>query len=101
MPIIDINPSNWGEPQASIDVVQIDAEAASNRDAVGDIEDWAAEHGFARVNEYFLRRIRRKDGRIVFRGVCYRLTEEERRSSEAECQSHMQTLASLPVTAHG
>jgi hypothetical protein len=76
--IVRINPPDWEKH----DVVQIDVEAADNREAVFKIEEWAAQNGFARVNEYWLRPIL-SNGKRVFRGICYRLTPEEIQSAQA------------------
>lgn len=85
---------------AHANVVQIDSDASENIDAIHEIDDWAARHGFARVSEYWLRRIVTRDGRRVFRGICYRLTDEERQSAEAASAEHEKALASMPATAH-
>lgn len=96
MAIAGIDPSNW----ENANVVQIDSDAADNQQAVDEIEDWAADHRFARVNEYWLRPIVRQDGRRVFRGVCYRLTQEEVHSSEISCEENAAALHRMPATSH-
>lgn len=56
--------------------VQVDSDAADNRTALLEIEDWAAQHGFVRTDEYTLRQLLR-DGKRMFRGTCYRMSPEE------------------------
>lgn len=96
MAIVAIDPPDWEKAN----VVQVDSDARDNRDAVLEIEDWAAENGFARTTEYWLRQILKEGGRRVFRGICYRLTEEVMRSNEAACQSSAEVLNNMPVTPH-
>ena len=91
-----VNPADWKH----LNVVQVDSDAARNIDAIREIDDWAAENGFARVNVYHLRPVRRPDGRRVLRGECYRLTAEEQFSAETACQSSAEILANMPVTPH-
>ena len=100
MAIVNVNPAGWEKPASEIDVVQVDSDARDNAAAVLDIERWAGEHGFARVNEYWLRPIHKGDGRRVWRGACYRLTEEEVRSSNEVNLAHEQRVRAMPVTAH-
>lgn len=94
---IVIDPPKWAE--LALNVVQIDSDASENREAILEIDGWAAENGFARVNENWLRQIFR-EGKRFFRGVCYRLTEEEQRSSSSVCQRHQELLDELPETPH-
>jgi hypothetical protein len=68
------------DPFDSASAVVIDSDASTNEQAIRDIDDWAAANGFSRTPEYWLRVISR-DGKRHFRGTCYRLTEEERRSA--------------------
>jgi hypothetical protein len=62
--------------------VQVDSDAGNLWLAIEDIEDWASQHGFVRTGEYHLRQVL-IDGRHRFRGVCYRISEEERAAIEA------------------
>ena len=96
MAIVAIDPADW----ENVNVVQIDSDAHDNKEAIIDIENWAGEHGFARTNEYWLRQILKNRGRRVFRGICYRLTEEVVRSNEAACQSSAEALSKMPPTPH-
>jgi hypothetical protein len=64
-----------------------------------EIEDWAAEHGFLRTSEYYLRRVRRRDGKRVFRGFCYRMTPEERENAEQDDRVLAQTVNRQPLTS--
>jgi len=98
MAIVGIDPPNW--KALDLNVVQLDSDAADNKKAAEEIEDWAAENDFARVNEYWLRQIIRNGGKRVFRGICYRLTKEEMQSNEAACQSSTEMLAKMPMTSH-
>ena len=70
--ITKIDPKNWKKAN----IVQIDVDAGDNSEAIEVLEKWAAENGFSRMSEYFLRIVMRADGSRVFRGVCYRITRE-------------------------
>ena len=72
MAIIYIDPAEW----ENANVVQIDSDSSNNAEAVIEIENWAHQHGFARTNEYWLRQARR-DGKMRFRGICFRVAEDE------------------------
>jgi hypothetical protein len=76
--IVKVDPPDFDRAN----VVLIDSDAPENEQAVEEIEDWAADHGFARSKERWLRIIIREDRRQVYRGTCYRVTEEERASAE-------------------
>jgi hypothetical protein len=76
--IVKFDPKDWQKKKATL--VQIDIEAKDNWEAIEALESWASDHGFARANENFLRIIMRPDGSKVFRGICYRLTAEEKTS---------------------
>ena len=71
MSIVKTDPEDWQKASS----VQVDSDAPDNAAAILEIEDWAAENGFARVHEYWLRQIHGKDGSRAFRGICYRVTE--------------------------
>jgi hypothetical protein len=59
-------------------VVLIESSAPTNREALLEIEDWAAQHGFVRTTESFLRQVIRRDGIRAYRSTCYRLDDQER-----------------------
>ena len=44
--------------------------------AVEEVEDWAWEHGFVRTHEHNLRLVL-VDGKLRYRGICYRISKEE------------------------
>jgi hypothetical protein len=90
MAIVGVDPDKWEDHN----LVHVDSDAPDHRQAILEIERWAAEHNFARVNEYWLRPIARGDRRI-FRGVCYRLTAEEMQSAARISQETDQTLTEL------
>ena len=96
MAIVAIDPSDWHKSN----VVQIDSDASDNKEAIIEIENWAAENDFARTTEYWLRQILKENGRRIFRGICYRLTKEVMRSNEAACQSSAEVLSNMPPTPH-
>lgn len=81
MAIVRVDPAEW----QNVNVLQLDSDASNNQAAMLEMEQWAYENGFARTNEYWLRRIRR-DGQTVFRGICYRVEEEERATQRAILQ---------------
>ena len=94
--IVKVDPGEW---QAS-NTVQLDSDAPNNITAVREIEDWAAEHGFARTNEYWLRRALRPDGRTVFRGICFRIMPDESAAAEQESHEVANRMGRLPVTTN-
>jgi len=55
-----------------VDQAWFDSDAASNDEAIREIDAEAGRHGLVRVNEYWLQRRRLPDGRMVRRGFCYR-----------------------------
>lgn len=85
--IVRIDPEDWNR----FNVVQLDSDAPDNMVAVREIEDWAAEHGFARTDEYWLRRALKPDGRRIFRGICFRLVPDELAAAEAESKEVEET----------
>lgn len=82
MAIIYVDPEEW----QNANTVQVDSDAKKNEQAIDDIEQWAADNGFARTSEYWLRQVIRQDGKHVFRGICYRVTAEVKASNEAILQ---------------
>jgi hypothetical protein len=96
MAIVRTDPERWED----VNVVQLDSDAPDNDKAILDIESWAADKGFARTNEYWLRPIWLGNGRRVLRGICYRLTREEIGSAETACRNSAEAVADLPVTPH-
>lgn len=77
MAITKIDPAGFDQANS----VLIDSDAPTNAQAIQEIDAWAAAHGFARTTEYWLRTVV-SGGRQRFRGVCYRLTDEERAGTE-------------------
>lgn len=61
--------------------VQLDSDAPNAWLALDEIEAWAAAHGFVRTSEYQPRQVL-VGGERRFRGICYRITEEERAAIE-------------------
>ncbi len=93
MGIVRVDPENW----ESANVVQVDSDARDNRQALLEVEAWAAEHGFVRTDEYWLRQIIRND-HWHFRGICYRLNEDERAAQKAHARRIDENLSRMPVT---
>jgi hypothetical protein len=81
--ITKIDPKNWKKAN----IVQIDVDAGDNSEAIEVLEKWAAENGFSRMSEYFLRIVMRADGSRVFRGVCYRITREVKDSARRQVKA--------------
>ena len=61
--------------------VQVESDAGNPWLALDEIETWAAEYGFVRTSEYHPRQVL-VAGRRRFRGICYRMTEEEHAALE-------------------
>jgi len=95
MAIVRVDPSDY----QNANTVQVDSDAADNARAINEIGDWAAEHGFVRTNEYWLRQVPR-DGKPIFRGICYRFSEEEREAAVKACQTNTEVITHMAVTEH-
>ena len=95
MAIVGVDPTEY----QNANTVQVDSDAADNARAINEIDDWATEHGFVRTNEYWLRKAIR-GGKRIFRGICYRFSDEERASAVQACQTNTTILSSMPVTEH-
>ncbi|HUU86059.1 MAG TPA: hypothetical protein VM243_21385 [Phycisphaerae bacterium] len=95
MAIVKVDPEDW----KTSNTVQLDSDAPSNREALLEIDEWAAEHGFARVNEHWLRRIITQDRCWLFRGVCYRLTPEEQTSAQAAGRAAADARGKMPTAS--
>jgi hypothetical protein len=54
------------------DMAWFESDAPTNSEAIREIDAEAARHGLARTREYWLLRFSLPDGRLVFRGFCYR-----------------------------
>lgn len=76
--------------------VQVDSDAVDNRAALLEIEDWAAQHGFVRTNEYSLRQLL-KDGKRMFRGTCYRVSPEELKAASTTNSTMEMNVLNLPA----
>lgn len=81
-----------------VNTVQVDSDATDNATAIAEIDAWAAQNGFARTDEYWLKQVIR-NGRRIFRGICYRITEEVRASAAATLQQIAETAARNPLPA--
>lgn len=92
MAIVRIDPEDFEK----VNTVQVFTDAGDNRDAVLEIEAWAAQHGFVRTSEYWLGQMILETGRRVFRGVCYRMTPELTESLEQDCQMSLEAVARQP-----
>ncbi|MGH7213513.1 MAG: hypothetical protein ACREIT_01935 [Tepidisphaeraceae bacterium] len=96
MAILQTDPADW----RSSNTVQVDSTARDNMSAIREIDQWAADNGFHRVNEYWLRQVNLKDGTRVFRGICFRITEEERSTRHQTNEDVARRMARMPATAH-
>jgi hypothetical protein len=93
--ITRIDPQDWEHAN----VVQLDSDARDNMQAMREIEDWAFDHGFARTTEYHLRAAITDDNLRVFRGICYRLTRDERRAIDETNRRVEERRGRMPVTS--
>ena len=75
--ITRIDPPDHGNAST----VQIDSDAGNPWLAIDEIETWAAENGFVRTSEYHPRPVL-IDGHRRYRGICYRISDEERAALE-------------------
>jgi hypothetical protein len=92
--IVQTDPHNWQD----VNTVQVDSDARDNDQALREIDAWAASNGFLRTDEYWLRQIIKKDGRRVFRGICYRVTDEIRESNGATLREIAEVAARNPLS---
>jgi hypothetical protein len=90
--ITRIDPDNF----ASASTVQIESNAGNPWLALEEIEEWAAAHGFVRTSEYHPRAVL-VNGERRFRGICYRVTEEERAAIE---QAHQDMIVRGDALRH-
>lgn len=88
-----IDPADWKDAAT----VQIESDASENIVALREIEQWASEHGFARTTEYWLRQAITADNVRVFRGICYRITPDERRAAEQVDRRVEERASRMPV----
>ena len=95
MAIVKIDPAEW----QNASVVQVESDAVNNIDALKEIENWAYQNGFARTTEYWLRHVRR-DGQLIFRGICYRVDEEDRASQKEAHERVEANVNKMPVASH-
>ena len=95
MAIVRIDPPNFGTASSA----QIDSDAPDNSAAIRELDDWAAEHGYVRTREYWLRRVN-TEGRLVFRGIVYRPGEDEIRTVRESIAATDKRLEQMPATAH-
>ena len=96
MAIVRIDPAEW----QNANVLQLDSNAPTNQAAMLEMDQWAYENGFARTNEYWLRRIRR-DNQMIFRGICYRVEEEEHATQMATLQESETRAMRIEVALRG
>jgi hypothetical protein len=92
--ITRIDPQDWEHAS----VVQLDSDAPDNMKALKEMEQWAYDHGFARTDEYWLRRAITDDNVRIFRGICYRLTRDEYRVIAETQKRQDERMARMPVT---
>ena len=67
--IVRSNPSNDLD---HAELAWFESDAPTNNEAIREIDAEAARHGLVRTREHWLQRHSGPDGRIVFRGICYR-----------------------------
>ena len=82
---------------ASAATVEVESDARDNISAIHEIEEWAAGTGFQRTSEYALRQAL-VDGARRFRGVCFRMQEDERQAvlaSQAQFLQRSQHIADV------
>ena len=72
-----------------VNVVQVDSDAKSPQEAMREIESWAHAHGFVRTSEHTVRPLLSGET-VLYRGICFRPTEEERLAAE---RAHAAALA--------
>lgn len=77
-------------------VVQVDSDASDNTQAIREIDDWAEQQGFVRSSEYWLRPLLR-EGKKLFRGVCYRISNEEIEAANATNTTLRTSVLSMPA----
>ena len=81
--IVKIDPSAFSD----VNIVQVDVRAKDNYEAIEALESWAGKHGFARLHQRYLRVIARAESGPVFRGACYRMTDEEKAAVHFEAEA--------------
>jgi hypothetical protein len=69
--IVRMNPPHEADLTVA-DQAWFDSDAATNSDAIREIDAAAGRHGLVRSREYWLQTFTMPDGRVVRRGFCYR-----------------------------
>lgn len=75
--IVRSNP-DAGSDLDQADQAWFDSDAASNDEAIREIDAEAAKHGLVRTREYWLQTFSMPGGRVVRRGFCYRPEPSDR-----------------------
>ncbi len=79
--------------------VVVFSDAPNNFDAIREIDQWARDHGFVRSREYSLNIKQFADGKRLYYGACYRLSQDDKRAAEADLTRMRQRRAEMPLTA--
>jgi hypothetical protein len=84
-----VRPENW----KTADFVEVESDAATNAQALIELDSWAAENRFLRVVENWLRPFLNADGKKAYRAICYRPTQEDLASTEARIRAREDSVA--------
>ena len=71
--ITRIDPPDYG----NLSVIQVDSDQSDPWAALQEIESWALDHGYVTTNDLLPRQVLIA-GRLQYRMVCYRISDEER-----------------------
>lgn len=92
-PEVQIEPENY----KTASTVSVICQATDNIDAIKKIDSWARAHDFRRVPSYHLNKVKR-NGVIMFQGVCYRWTAEHSQAAEEDIKKFRERLEKMPET---
>jgi hypothetical protein len=92
--IIYTNPKEIATETATVLVY---SDAVSNIDAIKEIDAWARERGFVRTREGHLN-VALRGGKQVYKGVCFRLEEEDVEAAKVSIERNKRRLEEMPMT---
>ena len=80
-------------------LVMVSSDAPDNISAIREIDQWARDNGFVRSREYNLNIKQTADGKRLYYGACYRLSQDDKRAAETDLTRIRQRRAEMPLTA--
>jgi hypothetical protein len=98
MAIVQVHP----EPEEAVrrgTPLFVDSDAATNAQAILEVDLWCRERGLVRARESYLRTLRTPEGVLLRRAVCYEPPLAMERQAAEEFANIRQHVAAMPETA--